>query len=119
MGRSFSSIFSVGEPFFGFAKLPLEVPNPSLERAEVPLGCEVQHACDALNALVDHPLDATAETKRLHRRPLNVRITHQLCQPRVLEQSDETVFEPGHRWGRRANNGPQTVSSRVVSGAGL
>jgi hypothetical protein len=31
MGRSFSSIFGVGEPFFGFPKLALEVTNPSLE----------------------------------------------------------------------------------------
>ncbi len=66
MGRSFSSIFGFGEPFFGIAKLPLEVPNPSLERAKVTLGCEVQHARDALDPLVERPFDAATETKALH-----------------------------------------------------
>ena len=88
MGRSFSSIFGVGEPLFGFAQLTLEVPNPSLERAEVALGRQVEHASEALDALLECPFDTTAETKRFHRELLNPWIAHELRNPGVLEQGE-------------------------------
>jgi len=52
------------------------VANPSLERAKVALGREVQHASDALDALVDRTLDATAKAESLDRDLLNVGIPH-------------------------------------------
>jgi hypothetical protein len=85
----------------GFAKLLFEVSNPSLERAQVALGREVQHAGDLLTPLVHGPLDSPTETKALHDGLLNLRILHQLCNPRILEELEKAVCERSHRddWG--------------------
>jgi len=119
MGRSFSSIFGFGEPFFGFAKLPLEVPNASVERAKVALGREVQHAGDALHTLIERPLDAASETKPLDHQLLDLRISEQLRDPRVLHETEEAVFEPSHRsvvisW-RLADHGLQLGGEQCVA----
>jgi hypothetical protein len=91
MGRSFSSIFGFGEPFFCLAKLPFEVPNSSLERPEVALGREVQCTGDALHALIELPLHTTPETKCSHRHLLHSRVAHQLPDARVLHQKQDAV----------------------------
>jgi hypothetical protein len=99
MGRSFSSIFGFGEPLFCFTKLLFEVPNPPLERSKVPLGCEVQRACNALHAPTELPVDPTLETKAFHHQPLNRGVLQQLRDPRVLEKPQQALSEVGH--GRR------------------
>jgi hypothetical protein len=96
MGRRFSSIFGFGEPLFGFAKLPLEVSNSSLEQAEVALGGEVQHARNALHALVEGTLCAAAKTKALHHQLLNLGVAHPLHDPRVLEKAEQAILGLGH-----------------------
>lgn len=105
MGRSFSSIFGFGEPLLGFAKLPLEVPNASVERAKVALGREVQHARDALHTLIEGSLDAAAETKSLHHQLLDLRILQQLGDPRVLQKTEEAVFDSSLHFGRHLRTG--------------
>jgi len=76
MGLSFSSIFGFDDSVLGFAKLLFEVSNPSLERAQVALGREVQHAGDLLYTLVHCTLDPPTETKAPHHGLLNPRVLH-------------------------------------------
>ena len=99
VGRCFSRIFGIDEPLFGFTELPLEMPNPSLQRANVALGREVQEARDALHALVERPFNTAAEPKTFHHQPLNPGVLHQLCDPRVLQKTEKAVFELGHGRG--------------------
>lgn len=88
MGRSFSTIFVIsglGEPLFGFAKLPLEVANAPMQGAQIALSREIQHTGDALHPLVEGPLEAAPETKPLHHQLLDSGVLHQLREPRVSE----------------------------------
>jgi hypothetical protein len=105
MGRSFSSIFGFGEALFGFAKLPLKVPNASVERAKVALGREVQHARDALHTLIEGSLNAATQTKTLDHQLLDLRILKQLGDPRVLRKTEEAVLEPSLHLGRSLGTG--------------
>jgi hypothetical protein len=57
------------------------VPDSSLERTKVALGCEIQHASDPLNTPLEASLDATAKTKGLHCQLLNLGLLHQLRHP--------------------------------------
>lgn len=71
--------------------------DPSLQRAKVALGREVQDAGDLLYTLVERAFDAPANTKALERYLLNLRYLHQLRYPRVPKQPEDAVFELGHR----------------------
>jgi hypothetical protein len=52
------------DTLLGLAELSLEVPNPSVHRAEIFLGGEVQSSCDALEVPICHALDAALQAKR-------------------------------------------------------
>lgn len=89
--------FGVGEPFFSFPQLALEMTKLSLECAQIPLSSQVQHARHALDALLNRALDATAKAESLDRDLLNVGISQELRDSRVLKQREETLFDCGHR----------------------
>jgi hypothetical protein len=99
MGRSFSIIFGFGEPFVGFAKLLLEVPNPPMEQTKVALGREVQRARNALHAALERSLDPAPKAKASHHQLLSLGILQELCDPRVLQKPRQAVFEVGHGCG--------------------
>ncbi len=96
MGRSFSSTFGFDDSFLRLAQLLFEMPNPSMKRSQISLGCEVQHARDSLSSPFQCPFRPTAEPKRLHHDLLNLRFPHQSADARVLEKLEEAVFQSGH-----------------------
>ena len=67
--------------------------NPSMERAQVALGCKVQHARDLLYALVPCAFDAPTETQGFHYSLLYFWLLHQVRDPRIPKKLDQTVFE--------------------------
>jgi hypothetical protein len=72
------------------------VSNPTLERAQVALGRQIEHVGDLLNAPLDRAFDSPTKTKAFHHRLLNVRVLKQLGNSRVLKQLEKAVFELGH-----------------------
>jgi hypothetical protein len=99
MGLSFSSIFGFDDALLRFVKLLFQVPNPTLERAQVALGGQVERAGHLLHTLVHRPFDAPTETKALDHGLLNLRVLHELRNPGISKELEKAVFECSHRGG--------------------
>jgi len=72
------------------------VPYSPLQRAKISLGREVEHPGDLLHSLVERPLDAASETEDLYEQALNLGVLQELCETRVLEQTNDAFPELDH-----------------------
>ncbi len=74
-----------------------------MERTQVTLRREVKRARDALHTSIYGTLDASAQAEPFHEPLLNFGISGKACDTRVLNESEEAVFEPSHgRWMLRS-----------------
>jgi hypothetical protein len=97
MGRSFSSIFGCAEAFLGLAELLLEVTNPSVHRAQILLGGEIQSPRDLLEVPVGRALDTAPQAKRPNGEVLYARVSHEPCDSRILHEPEDAFLDAAHR----------------------